>query len=503
MRVLIDTNIFIYREDPRVLPNNLTRLIKLLLENGHQIIVHPASIRDINNDRDAERKQIMLSKIRAYPVLENPPIPDQNFFDLLDNPRLNEHSKIDIQMLYAIFRNAVHYFITEDKEIHKFATKLGIEDKVLDISTALVSFSIFNAKLPGHFRVKLESMHNIDYELPFFDSLREDYGDHEFNRWFVEKSRDGRRCWVHYIGETLCAILILKDEDEEISLIGLPPLRKKRRLKITTLKVECKGLRIGELLLKMALRYGVENHYDEVYLTHFIRDNDGLVKLIQDYGFILAGERNFKNKKGENERIFVKKTYPDHPEGMDPTEMSKRYYPCFVDSARVKKFIIPIIPKYHDRLFQDYKQRQTSFNDYLYDNPQGNTIKKAYLSSFRIRKIKPGDILLFYRTHDEQKITSIGIVDNVYYDLTDVDEIWQLVERDRSVYSYDEVKNYKKPLIVVMFRHHFNLPEPISREDLIANGVIKYAPQSINEISQDKYNYIKRTGELDGRFTFD
>ncbi|MDI6897159.1 hypothetical protein [Methanocella conradii] len=212
----------------------------------------------------------MLSKIKSYPILEHPPLPDNNFINLLGNPHLDDHLKIDIQMLYAVYKNAVHYFITEDKEIHRFATKLRINDKVLDISTALVNFSVYDVKLLDHFRVKLESMHNIDYESPFFDSLREDYGKEEFNQWFINKSKEGRRCWVHRDGEKLCAILILKDEDEEVSLINSPPLRKKRRLKISTLKVECKGFRIGELMLKIAMQYCVENNYDEMYLTHFI-----------------------------------------------------------------------------------------------------------------------------------------------------------------------------------------------------------------------------------------
>ncbi|MDI6897158.1 hypothetical protein [Methanocella conradii] len=237
-------------------------------------------------------------------------------------------------------------------------------------------------------------------------------------------------------------------------------------------------------------------------LLILFKEKDSLVKLIQDYGFVLVGEKDFKNKKGEFEKVFVKKIYPDNPEGIDPVEMSRKYYPCFIDSERVKKFIVPIIPEYHDRLFQDYRHRQVSFNDYLYDNPQGNTIKKAYLSNFKTRKIKPGDILLFYRTHDEQKVTSIGIVDSIHYGLSDVDEIWRLLDRDRSVYTYEEVEKYKKPLNIIIFRHHFNFPKPVSREELIINGIIKHAPRSINEMTQDKYDYIKRAGELNGRFTF-
>lgn len=67
MRILIDTNILIYREDPQVLPENLSRLLKLLHENGHQILVHPASIQDIEKDKNAERKKSCCQKLN--PIL--------------------------------------------------------------------------------------------------------------------------------------------------------------------------------------------------------------------------------------------------------------------------------------------------------------------------------------------------------------------------------------------------------------------------------------------------
>jgi predicted nucleic acid-binding protein len=63
MRVLIDTNIFIYREDPAILPEHLQKLLRITRENKHIIIVHPASIKDIENDPDLERRRIMISKL--------------------------------------------------------------------------------------------------------------------------------------------------------------------------------------------------------------------------------------------------------------------------------------------------------------------------------------------------------------------------------------------------------------------------------------------------------
>ncbi|RJS72177.1 hypothetical protein CW714_04890 [Methanophagales archaeon] len=53
--------------------------------------------------------------------------------------------------------------------------------------------------------------------------------------------------------------------------------------------------------------------------------------------------------------------------------------------------------------------------------------------------MKEGDILLFYRSRDVKGITSIGIVEKVYENITNPDEIISYVGK-RSVYSQSEIK---------------------------------------------------------------
>jgi hypothetical protein len=503
MRVLLDTNVLIYREDPKIISGNLRKLLKIIHENGHQTLIHPASFQDINNDKNTDRRDVILSKLAAYPQLENPPIPDNSFYQSIGNPPLDSHSSIDAQLLYAVYKNAVHVFITEDKDIHRYASMLGIENRVLDIVTALADFDNKAAKMHEHFRIKSDFMYNIDHLDPFFDSLREDYSANQFNDWFIKKSREGRKCWLHMANHKLKAIMILKDEDEEIALINQAPLPRKPRLKIATFKVACKGYRVGELLLKLAIGYSIDHKQDEIYLTHFVRENDDLLKLITRHGFEYIGERNLINGKGDYEKVFLKRLSPDNSLDYDPAEFSRLFYPSFVDSARVNKFIVPIQPEYHDRLFQDYKKRQARLIDYSTDIPQGNTIRKAYLTNFQIKKVKPGDLLLFYRSRDQHQITSLGVVEQVYYKLDDSDKIWYSVEYNRSVYTYDEVKKFKKPATVIIFRHFFNLKNPLGIKELIKNGILSSHPQAISTLTHEQYDYIKRNGGIDGRFTFD
>lgn len=39
MRILIDTNVLILREDPKILSENLQKLLRILNENHHTILV--------------------------------------------------------------------------------------------------------------------------------------------------------------------------------------------------------------------------------------------------------------------------------------------------------------------------------------------------------------------------------------------------------------------------------------------------------------------------------
>ena len=75
MRVLIDTNILIYREDDHVLSNNMQRLLNTLYTIGAEILIHPSSLEDLKKDPIKKRREIILSKIRTYNFLDKPPNP--------------------------------------------------------------------------------------------------------------------------------------------------------------------------------------------------------------------------------------------------------------------------------------------------------------------------------------------------------------------------------------------------------------------------------------------
>ena len=78
MRVLLDTNIIIYREDYGLLNDNLQKLSKNLAKNKVDLLVHPLSESEINRDKNEDRKRIIRSKLGTYLELESPPILEEN-----------------------------------------------------------------------------------------------------------------------------------------------------------------------------------------------------------------------------------------------------------------------------------------------------------------------------------------------------------------------------------------------------------------------------------------
>ncbi|MCX6677487.1 MAG: hypothetical protein NTU95_06020 [Methanothrix sp.] len=250
----------------------------------------------------------------------------------------------------------------------------------------------------------------------------------------------------------------------------------------------------------MAVDISIKNGINEIYLTHFTKSPDRLVELISEYGF------NKISVKDNGEDIFVKRlTAKGYEKQKDhsPIEISRLFYPSFYDGNDVKKFIVPILPVYHNKLFTDFPKRQTTLVEHSGDFiVEGNTIKKAYLTHSNIKRISPGDLILFYRSEDLQAITSIGVVESIHTGISDAESVLRLAGK-RTVFSQQEIDKLVQegPVSVFLFRHHIHLTKPLGLMELLDGGVLKGAPQSAMDLSQEKYIKIKEIGDIDGRFT--
>ncbi len=446
MRILLDSKIYEITAD-HVLSNNLQDLLDVLKGVGAEVITGPLSLKDL---------------VRADFVID--------------------------------------FLVTEDRDLHKEASTKDLDNRVLLVEEAL---QIFNSYINKDTKIvpiplKRELVRNLNYEDHIFDTLKEEYKP-DFEGWFKKISKEGRKSWVYYRKDgTIGAILIYKLENEAIE-DSKPPLPERKRLKVAMLKVTYIEHKIGELFIKMAVDVSVKNNIDEIYLTHFTKPNDPLVKLISEYGFNKIAVKN------NGEEIFAKRLIVEGDESkrLSPIEISKIFYPSFYDGVHVKKFVVPILPEYHNKLFTDFSRRQITLPEYADEFVvEGNTIKKAYLSHSNIKRMGRGDLILFYRSEDEQAITSLGVVEAVYTGVEDAGQILQLVGK-RTVFSREEIDKWveRSPVSIFLFRHHFHLMRSVNLERLIDGQVIKAAPQSVMEISSEKYAQIKKMGGIDERYT--
>ncbi|MFU8767925.1 MAG: hypothetical protein ACNA7I_09760 [Candidatus Methanoperedens sp.] len=108
MRILIDTNIIIYREDDHIVPAVLQELLKSCSHLKFNILIHPKSVDELKKDTNEDRQKIALSKINTYPTLESPPDPktDAEFMACVGQSS-KSNDEVDNLLLYSVYRNAL------------------------------------------------------------------------------------------------------------------------------------------------------------------------------------------------------------------------------------------------------------------------------------------------------------------------------------------------------------------------------------------------------------
>jgi len=498
MDVLFDTNIFIHRENDDIVPENLRDLERSLKEQNHRILIHPQSEREIRNDHNRERRVKNESRIETYVSLDFPEYPqDKNSeFRSIIPEADNENDRVDNALLYSVYTQEADFLVTEDKGIHSKAFELGIQDQVFSIEEGCEFFRPTDPSIQSPEAIERTTVGKLDLNDPIFDSLDAEY---EFRKWARNKS--DRTAWVNYNRDgTLGAVLILKQD--EVENIGVnPELGRNRRLKISTLKVSQRkwGSKIGELLISLSIREAINHGHEEVYLTHYVEsEEDVLVELIETYGFEEVSEEY------DGESIFLKRLTPSQGDNPTPLETTQKFYPSFYEDNQVNKYLVPVQPKFHNKLFPTYSNQDATLDEFAGKfQSEGNAIKKAYLSGAKNRKLEPGDILLFYRSSDNMEVTSLGVLEEVKYGLTNPDSVSRIVGK-RSVFTRRELQDFAETeTTVLLFRWHFDLDNPISYKQLKDDDILSAPLQVMSEITDEEYKYIRKEGGVNGRFALD
>lgn len=122
MNILLDTNILIPLEDTsKTLDSSFAELRKLSAEQHHCLYIHPMQFEDINRDKNQERRTIVLSRLKQYSQIENPPILSDQECNELGLSQSNDNDRVDNNVLFALYRGAVHLLVTNDEGIHRKA----------------------------------------------------------------------------------------------------------------------------------------------------------------------------------------------------------------------------------------------------------------------------------------------------------------------------------------------------------------------------------------------
>lgn len=487
---LLDTNVIMDMEDTG---RPLSKLAASVLQKSRvnvDFFIHELQLEDINNDGNEGRRKLLLTRIEQFKQIDNPPTSDEGVFAEYGWETKSRNDFIDNALLLCVKRHVVGFLITNDNGILNKAASSGLRDRVLNLKE-------FEQVLPAADEpidlAAVEDIHcyELDVNNAFFDSLREAYPG--FDIWFVTKCCETqRRCWVVKSDGGIGGLCIYKEEEgEPINDIGFIPHGKV--LKLCTFKVgeSARGSKIGERLLYCAFQYALKNGYESVYFTTDEEKQTNLTALGHEFGFDKCGNQG-------RDAVYLKYMSPqDEAAGdLEISEFIRRYYPCYRDGQEIGKYLIPIMPEWHERLFPDISDTSRSL---LRDMPEfyraeGNTIKKAYLSKSLITTPKVGDLLLFYRAEDRQEIDAMGVIVGVTRS-SDVDEIVALTKR-RTVYDpiaiREMVENASANELLII---NFNLiryfeDHPVTLAEMHRLGIAH--PQSITTLTEERFNELMK-----------
>lgn len=243
--------------------------------------------------------------------------------------------------------------------------------------------------------IKLIPFKKVNLDDSFFDSLKLDYPG--FEKWFNKKASNDENAFVLYNKKQkhkLDAFLYLKYENAPIDDIE-PKILEGPILKIGTFKVNPHRTRLGERFLKIALDTAFNNKECKgIYVTAFEKHSK-LINLFETFGFYEWGI-----KPSTGEKVYYK-----------PLKVlwnnDIKDYPI-IDLTKDRKFyVLSIYPEYHTLLFPDSKLNTEDEEEFIQDVSYTNGIFKRYVGKMSgLENIKPGDVLLIYRTKDKKAKTA-------------------------------------------------------------------------------------------------
>lgn len=497
VKILLDTNIVINREASTPINRDIGRLFRWLDNLGYRKCIHQVTLDEIHRLKDKRTLESFTVKLENYNLLPISARLDPTLLEVSKKFDSTANDANDTTLLNEVYADRVDILLTEDRKIHRKAQALRIDTRVFTIDSFLEKLTVENPTLVDYKvpSVRKEYFGNVNLDDEFFDSFKEDYLG--FDAWFRKKAYE--TAYISQSGEKTVAFLYLKGEGPSETYSDIdPPFEPKRRLKIGTLKVQLNGYRLGERFLKICFDNALRLKVDEIYVTIFDKrvEQKRLAYLLEDFGFRSYGRKT--SSSGEESvyvRDFSRRALPNTP---------RETYPFI--SLGSRKFIVPIYPQYHTSLFPDSILKTESPIDFLELEPHRNAISKVYISRSIKRDLRPGDVIVFYRTGGfyEGVVSTLGIVESVITNIKSFDDFRRLCKK-RSVFTDQELEeqweyNKNNRPFIVNFLYAYSFPKRPNLKQLIDLGVINNTasvPRGFEQISDSAFLKIIKESQSD------
>lgn len=475
--VILDTNVLIHVFDYPVTAtetgHRASQAHRALEKLGYTIAIAKGTYEDISRSRS--RAETRSRELERYPV-----VAPQDAGDLRERAEspspMSVSDQSDLQILAVIDQGLADWLITEDKSLKKHALKAELQNVVtLDEFLEIIQPALTTPSIPPE--VTRPDAASINLNSPFFRSLKSSYP--EFHDWWQSKviaqDRD-----ILLLGEPNDprGIAVVKQHDPDY---GLP----EDTAKICTFKIDkdLGGKRFGESLLSALL--GALRAIPSTTAFLEVAPDNFLVSWLKNFGFYILPRKQAAN----GDIVMVKDLAPTrHPDIIDPWEFHKHFGPGRCKARRA--FLIPIQTKWHERLFPD--PETPTLGSGLLAESCGNAITKAYICNSNIRRIQAGDLLLFVESATRQRITNIGVAEDIA-PFTDPIALSQYVS-DRSVYPLKALKELteNKTALAIRFRHDRRLAHPWGHNLTGYSDLVGHAPaQTIQQVKPEGIKWLQ------------
>ncbi|MGF0524605.1 N-acetyltransferase [Agrobacterium pusense] len=325
----------------------------------------------------------------------------------------------------------------------------------------------------------------------FFDSLRAGYD--EFPVWFNGKAEEDVYVVVDEHNH-LSGMIYLKLEHGAVTDVD-PHLLDGRWLKVGTLKIEGKGTKLGERVIKKIFDTALDVGATGIYVTVF-DVHESLIKLFSRYGFEQTGTKTTKN----GVELVLSRSLTKHS-----TDMLKSY--PFIRISNANLWLLAVYPEFHSRFLPDSILNNEP-KEIVQDVSYTNTIHKIYVAKLPLTRMKKGDAVIMYRTSDNKGpafyrsvATSICVVEETHRrnDFASLDDFLGYT-KPHSVFTEDELKDMYASwsrLYTVKMTYNVAFNKRITRGNLMELADVPEQPRwDLKPLSEAQFQKIIELGKV-------